>query len=75
VHETVGSVGLPLTAPPRSVATPGQPPTALPGPIAVLGQPPPLPMPNDAVGLDPGLAWQSSIGQFIFLQSLAQERI
>ncbi|MGO9497251.1 MAG: hypothetical protein ACLQA5_11185 [Solirubrobacteraceae bacterium] len=71
MHETVGSVGLPLTALPRSVATLGQAPTALPGPVAALGQPPPLP--NDAVG--PDLAWQSSIGQFIFLQSLAQERI
>ena len=61
VHETVGSVGLPLTA--------------LPPPVAALGQSPALPMPNEAVGPDPDLAWQSSIGQVIFLQSLARERI
>lgn len=61
VHETVGSIGLPLTAPPR--------------PVAVLGQPAALPMASDAARPDPDLAWQSSIGQVIFLQSLAQERI
>jgi hypothetical protein len=59
VHESVGSVGVPLTA--------------LPVPVAALGQPPALPIRSD--GPDPDLAWQSSIGQFIFLQSLAQDQI
>ena len=61
VHESVGPVGLPLTA--------------LPVPIAALGQPPGLPIRGDGAGPDPDLAWQSSIGQFIFLQSLAQDQI
>jgi hypothetical protein len=48
---------------------------ALPPPVAALGQPPALPMLKDAARPDPDLAWQSSIGQVIFLESLAQERI
>jgi|HubBroStandDraft_3_1064219.scaffolds.fasta_scaffold1694799_2 hypothetical protein len=61
VYETVGSIGLPVRA--------------LPPPVAALGQPPALPMLKDAARPDPDLAWQSSIGQVIFLESLAQERI
>ncbi len=61
VHESVRSVGVPLTA--------------LPVPIAALGQPPELPIRSDGPDPDPDLAWQSSIGQFIFLQSLAQDQI
>jgi hypothetical protein len=41
----------------------------------MFGQPPGLPFQDNAGGSDPDLAWQSSIGQFIFLQSLVNERI
>jgi hypothetical protein len=61
VRESVGTVGVPLTA--------------LPVPVAALGQPPALPIRSDGPDPDPDLAWQSSIGQFIFLQSLAQDQI
>jgi hypothetical protein len=49
--------------------------TALPVSVTALGQPPGLPIRSDGAGPDPDLAWQSSIGQFIFLQSLAQDQI
>ncbi len=61
VHESVGSVGLPLTA--------------LPVAVTAVGHPPGLPTRGDGAGPDPDLAWQSSIGQFIYLQSLAQDQI
>ena len=61
VPEPVGSVGVALSPPGV--------------PVAIFGQPPRLPIPDDAAGSDPELAWQSSIGQFIFLQSLVHERI
>jgi hypothetical protein len=32
-------------------------------------------IPNDAADSGPVLAWQSSIGQFIFLESIEPERI
>jgi len=51
------------------------PVTALPVPVVALGQPPGLPGRSDAARADPDLSWQSSIGQFIFLQSLAQDQI
>jgi len=61
MHETAGSVGLPLTA--------------MPVPVTALGQPPRLPIRGDGAAPDPHLAWQSCIGQFIFFQSLAQDQI
>jgi hypothetical protein len=42
--------------------------------LAVIGQPPGAQLAS-GVGSGPDLAWQSNIGQFIFLQSLVQERI
>jgi hypothetical protein len=63
VYETVGSVDLALLARGGPVGTPDQP-RGVPG-LHV----------HAAAEPDPDLAWQSSIGQFIFLQSLAQQRI
>lgn len=56
VHQTVGSVVLALT--PRA------------GAAVATAPPADAPMANDAAHSEPGLAWQSSIGQVIFLQSL-----
>jgi len=40
-----------------------------------MGQPPAAPVATNAAELDPHLAWQSSIGQLIFLQSVLNEPI
>jgi hypothetical protein len=58
--ESLGSIGVALS------------PLAVP--VTMLGQPPALPIP-EAADPDTELAWQSSIGQFIFLQSLVHDRI
>ena len=64
VHQTVGSVGLA--------------PRPLGGAVPARGQPPDAPAAvNTAVNAAdtaPDLAWRSSIGQIIFLQSLVSER-
>jgi hypothetical protein len=44
-------------------------------PLAVIGQSPAVQLRGEAADSERDLAWQSNIGQFIFLQSLAQERI
>jgi len=49
--------------------------TPLVVPMAVIRQPLASQIRSDVAVPEPDLAWQSSIGQFIFLQSLAQERI
>jgi hypothetical protein len=61
VQDTLGSVRVALTS------------SAVP--VAAIGQPPRTQIRSDDAALEPDLAWQSSIGQFIFLQSLAQERV
>ncbi|HTP18796.1 MAG TPA: hypothetical protein VMJ65_04290 [Solirubrobacteraceae bacterium] len=49
--------------------------TSLVVPAALLGQPLASQVGGDADDADPRLVWQSSIGQFIFLQALAEERM
>jgi len=61
MHDTLESVG----------AQPA--PLALP--VTVIGPPSGSQIPNDATDPSPVLAWQSSIGQFIFLESIERERI
>ena len=61
VQDTFGSVCVALTS--------------LSVPETLIGQPPGSQVRRDAVVSEPDLAWQSSIGQFIFLQSLDHERI
>jgi len=60
VHQSVGSVGLVLTP--------------LAGSVAAIKPPTGASVANAAAPSDPDLAWQSSIGQVIFLQSLVSDR-
>jgi hypothetical protein len=60
VQQTVGSIGLTLTP--------------LAGAVVPVCPPAGTPVANDAPHFDPDLTWQSSIGQVIFLQSLASDR-
>jgi len=50
-------------------------PAPLALPVTLIGRPSGSEIPNDAADSSPVLAWQSSIGQFIFLESIEQERI
>jgi hypothetical protein len=50
-------------------------PAPLALPVTLKGRPSGSRIPNDAAGSSPMLAWQSSIGQFIFLESIERERI
>ena len=50
-------------------------PAPLALPVTLIGRSLGSQIPNDAAGSSPVLAWQSSIGQFIFLESIEQERI
>jgi hypothetical protein len=61
VHDTLKSFGVA--------------PVPLALPATLIGRPSGLQIPNDAAGSNPVLAWQSSIGQFIFLESVEPERI
>jgi hypothetical protein len=61
VRESLGSVGVALST--------------LVAPVTMFDQPPALPVSGAVSDRDSELAWQSSIGQFIFLQSLVHERI
>jgi len=50
-------------------------PAPLAFPVTLIGRPSGSQTPNDATGSSAVLAWQSSIGQFIFLESIEPERI
>jgi hypothetical protein len=49
--------------------------TSMAVPVPLIGQPRRLLIREEAADPDPDLAWQASIGQFIYLQSLAEERL
>ncbi|MBV8219498.1 MAG: hypothetical protein JO325_13610 [Solirubrobacterales bacterium] len=61
MHDTLGSVGVA--------------PVQLALPVTLIGRHSGSEIPNDAASSVALLAWQSSIGQFIFLESIEQERI
>jgi hypothetical protein len=50
-------------------------PAPLALPVTLIRRPSGSQIPNDAADSSAVLAWQSSIGQFIFLESIEQERI
>jgi hypothetical protein len=53
----------------------GAPPIPLALPVTVIGRPAGSQISREATGSSPVLAWQSSIGQFIFLESIEREWI
>jgi len=61
VHDTLESIGVAAA------------PLALP--VTLIGRSSGSQIPDDATGSSAVLAWQSSIGQFIFLESIERERI
>jgi len=50
-------------------------PAPLALPVTLIGRRSGSQIPDDVAGSSPVLAWQSSIGQFIFLESIQRERI
>ena len=61
VHQTLESFGVA--------------PAQLALPVTLIGRPSGSEIPNGAAGSSQVLAWQSSIAQFIFLESIERERI